>query len=288
MSLVRSLRSLFNPQGRTRRYSSHGAATGPRYRPALEDLEGRLVLSSPASLAPPALGAALAAPAQQLTSIVPLNIQGVAVQNGQLVAQGLLGNTPFTAPLTLSTSPSADPDCPILHLRVDAIHLNLLGLKVDTSNICLDITAESGSGNLLGNLLCDVSHLLDTGTPLGTVLGGLSGTQLTTLTGGLTNLLNGVLGQLTAPPAVAGVSGASCDILNLSLGPVDLNLLGLDVHLDNCANGPVTVDVTAQPGPGKLLGNLLCGLSHVLDSNASTTAILNKLTHIAQEILSLI
>ena len=31
------------------------------------------------------------------------------------------------------------------------------------------------------------------------------------------------------------------DILNLSLGPVDLNLLGLDVQLDDCEGGPVTV-----------------------------------------------
>ena len=36
-----------------------------------------------------------------------------------------------------------------------------------------------------------------------------------------------------------------CDVLNLSLGPVDLGipLLGVGVHLDNCADGPVTVMV---------------------------------------------
>src|SRR5439155_26668110 len=43
----------------------------------------------------------------------------------------------------------------------------------------------------------------------------------------------------------------------------DLNLLGLHVKLDNCNNGPVTMDVAAipngQPGAG-LLGQLLSGL----------------------------
>jgi hypothetical protein len=45
---------------------------------------------------------------------------------------------------------------PILDLDINPIHLNLLGLNVQTSAICLDITAQSGSGNLLGNLLGNV------------------------------------------------------------------------------------------------------------------------------------
>ena len=52
--------------------------------------------------------------------------------------------------------------CDILTLEIPGgVHLNLLGLNVDTSAICLDIHAERGSGNLLGNLLCGVAHLLD-------------------------------------------------------------------------------------------------------------------------------
>ena len=40
-------------------------------------------------------------------------------------------------------------------------------------------------------------------------------------------------------------------LLHLSLGAVNLNLLGLVVNLNNCATpaGPVTVDITAQSGP---------------------------------------
>ena len=51
--------------------------------------------------------------------------------------------------------------------------------------IVLDITAQSGAGNLLGNLLCGVSNLLN-GTGATTLSSGL--------TAGLLNLVNTLLG----------------------------------------------------------------------------------------------
>lgn len=65
-------------------------------------------------------------------------------------------NAPFTAPLQV-----IDATCEILTLDIGAIHLDLLGLVVDTTPIGVDITAVSAPGNLLGNLLCAVAHLLD-------------------------------------------------------------------------------------------------------------------------------
>jgi hypothetical protein len=62
---------------------------------------------------------------------------------------------------------------------------------------------------------------------------------------------------------VAGPSAASartCGILNLVLGPLDLNLLGLTVHLDR-----VVLNVNAVSGAGNLLGNLLCAVAGLLD-----------------------
>lgn len=53
---------------------------------------------------------------------------------------------------------------------------------------------------------------------------------------------------------------ASCRILDLDLGPLDLNLLGLRVQLNQ-----VELDITAEPGPGNLLGNLLCAVAALLD-----------------------
>jgi len=77
------------------------------------------------------------------------------------------------------------------------------------------------------------------------------------------NLLNLGLGNLldAAVTDIIGVAGpGACDILHLELGPLDLNLLGLEVVLDDCAGGPVVVDINGEHGRGNLLGNLLCGL----------------------------
>jgi len=272
-----------------------------RFRPMLESLEARDIPSA-TPLAAPALGPALVAPAapvQQAASLFPItvnsvNITGVANNALQLVANATTaGGQVLQIPLTLTnTTPNAAT--PILDLHVGAIHLDLLGLKVDTSDICLQVTAQPGSGNLLGNLLGDVAHLLDGGLNLNQILGNLTASgQLNNLTTGVGGLLNGVFGALGSP-ANAATGGASVSapgstqILHLALGPVDLNLLGLEVHLDNCNNGPVTVDITAQSGPGKLLGNLLGGLSHLLDGNAATQGLLNKLDKIARELTSLL
>src|SRR5205085_1576971 len=136
-----------------------------RFRPTLEALEDREVLSA-TLLAPPVLGPALvstATPVQQAASLFPItvnsvSITGVANNALQLIANATTaGGQSLQIPLTLTnTTPNAAT--PILDLHVGAIHLDVLGLKVDTSDICLKITAQPGSGNLLGNLLSDVSH----------------------------------------------------------------------------------------------------------------------------------
>jgi hypothetical protein len=79
--------------------------------------------------------------------------------NGQAVAL-----TGVTAPVAV------DPTCPILTLNIGAIHLDLLGLVVDTSPINLTITAQQGPGNLLGNLLCAVANLLNNRPSLANLL----------------------------------------------------------------------------------------------------------------------
>jgi hypothetical protein len=59
-----------------------------------------------------------------------------------------------------------------------------------------------------------------------------------------------------------------CDVLNLVLGPLDLNLLGLEVHLNR-----VVLNIVAVTGAGNLLGNLLCAVVGLLDG----TGLLNEL-----------
>jgi hypothetical protein len=63
-----------------------------------------------------------------------------------------------------------------------------------------------------------------------------------------------------AVPVDTAATTASCDILNLVLGPLDLNILGLEIHLNQ-----VVLDIIAVPGPGNLLGNLLCAIAGLLD-----------------------
>ncbi|MEW1806674.1 ABC transporter substrate-binding protein [Pseudarthrobacter sp. NPDC080039] len=120
---------------------------------------------------------------------------GFSTQNGQLTVTGLVQGT-FTdlngvaTPVsqTLTTTAAAAPStaaalasggsCDVLNLVLGPLHLNLLGLNVDLNQVVLNITSQTGAGNLVGNLLCAVTGLLDGGN-------GLSG---------LTNLLNRLLG----------------------------------------------------------------------------------------------
>ena len=63
--------------------------------------------------------------------------------------------------------------CQILHLDLGPLSLELLGLNIDLSRVVLDITAESGAGNLLGNLLCGVANLLNDPTGLSRLLNSI-------------------------------------------------------------------------------------------------------------------
>jgi len=83
----------------------------------------------------------------------------------------------------------------------------------------------------------------------------------------------------TTSAAASGVSAASCDILNLVLGPLDLNLLGLEVHLNQ-----VVLDIVATSGAGNLLGNLLCSVAGLLDGGA----LLGQISGLLNQILGIL
>jgi hypothetical protein len=219
-----------------------------------------------------ALGATTAS-AQQVDGIgINDLIESVDVVDGQLEATTVDGQRRV---LNLSARPVPGRPCPILNLALGPIELDLLGLVVETSPICLDVTAVPGSGNLLGNLLCSVARLLDRGVALDNVLARLNPVERMRFLNAIRDLLNGVLNQLNNA-VVVGSQTNSCTILDLALGPLELNLLGLLVELDDCAGGPVTVTVTAEPGAGNLLGNLLCGILGGIDLGETLQGLLQR------------
>ncbi len=77
--------------------------------------------------------------------------------------------------------------------------------------------------------------------------------------------------NLTGAPSGKARGAQSCPVLHLVLGPITLNLLGLVVTLGGGPqmNQPIVLDITAISGPGNLLGNLLCGVSNLLNSGGT-------------------
>ena len=85
---------------------------------------------------------------------------------------------------------------------------------------------------------------------------------------------------LPLPPLPAG---NACSILSLDLGPINLNLLGLVVRTNQ-----IQLRIDAVQGPGNLLGNLLCGITGILNpSGALANTPLGQLSQILNALLAL-
>jgi len=141
-------------------------------------------------------------------------IQRFETRSGKLYAVGKLtgtlknrrvsrSNVAIPAALTASNDASAaQAACDILHLTLGPLDLNLLGLRVQLNEVHLDITAVPGAGNLLGNLLCALTGILDQNGLLG---------QLGNLANGLNQVasaLNAILALLPSGPATAATAVA--------------------------------------------------------------------------------
>jgi hypothetical protein len=109
---------------------------------------------------------------------------------------------------------------------------------------------------------------------------GALGTLVLTTANGRTAVTQAVM-PVQVSSAAAGTGGGTisaqqltCEILNLTLGPLDLNLLGLVIHLDQ-----VHLTIDANPAGG-LLGQLLCAVANLLGPGgliADLTAFLTAL-----------
>jgi len=213
-----------------------------------------------------------AAPAQAQINLTGItNLQGVTYDavNGVLrvasaTLEGTLAGIPFTTNITdLVLTPGPAGSCSVLTLQLAPIHITLLGLHVDTSSICLTITAQ-GPG-VPGDLLCGLAgDLAGAGGILGDITGILNNAlNSADFLSSLSTILNQALGQAhkAAPGGGGSVCTGQCTVLDVVLGPLNLTLLGVTVNLDNCSNGAIEVCVSATRSEG-VLGSILCGLAH--------------------------
>src|SRR3954470_10797449 len=79
---------------------------------------------------------------------------------------------------------------------------------------------------------------------------------------------------VTGGRSVAAVT-RTCQVLHLELGPLDLNLLGLIVHLDK-----VVLNISAQSNGG-VLGSLFCSLSRAKIRGLALRKAAGRLTQVA-------
>ena len=103
------------------------------------------------------------------------------VANASAPGQARAAQVPPVPPLPLPPLPAGNA-CPILALDLGPINLPVLGLVIRTNQIQLRIDAVQGPGNLLGNLLCGITGILNPG-------GALANTPL----GQLSQILNALL-----------------------------------------------------------------------------------------------
>jgi hypothetical protein len=145
----------------------------------------------------------------------------------------------------------------------------------------------SGTGTFAPGTVVNGTDLSGTA---GSFVGTLTVDRFTTLNGQLaavvtvagtvTSNLLGSLGSTAQTLTVPATAAGSCTILDLTLGPLHLNLLGLVVDLNQ-----VHLTITAQQGPGNLLGNLLCAVANLLNGGLNVGTALNQLVNLLNQLL---
>jgi hypothetical protein len=158
-----------------------------------------------------------------------------------------LGEPATTVRKKVSLQVSRRGSCRILTLTLDQLDLTLLGLNVHLDKVDLRVTGRR-RGGVLGSLFCS-----------------LAGSRVTPARAAAVAAVNKEIrrtGKLrpiafSVPvTAVASQVAPTCSVLDLVLGPLHVNLLGLVVDLKR-----VHLTITANPAGG-ILGRLFCGLAN--------------------------
>ena len=147
------------------------------------------------------------------------------------------------------------------------------------AGITMPVTGAGSAAQFAGTFTLNRFAATDTGI---VAVGLITGTLVDALGTATTVVRNVAIpvqiagGSAPAAPAAAQIGAlAICDVLHLELGPLDLDLLGLVVHLDR-----VVLDIDAVSAPGNLLGNLLCAVLGLLDNPSGLADLLNEILSI--------
>jgi hypothetical protein len=171
----------------------------------------------------------------------------------------------------------------VLSLLVSLVALVTIGLGAASTATAKPRTAVPGTATVTGTLADGTGAVKGTFDVTKFALQNGSLTALGSFTGTVTDAAGKVLAtgtQSLALPVDTTQSAGSCQILDLVLGPLDLDLLGLQVHLDT-----VHLNITAQSGPGNLLGNLLCAVAGLLNGNTGLSTVLNQIATLLNQLL---
>jgi hypothetical protein len=153
--------------------------------------------------------------------------------------------TKVTKNVTLAASPGGS--CTVLALTLETLELKLLGLNVHLEKVVLTVTGQR-HGGVLGSLFCSLAHAKVKAARVA----ALSRLNMAIRRTGAVRPLRFTVGVHATTSQV----GPTCSVLDLILGPLHLDLLGLVVDLNQ-----VHLTVTADP-TGGVLGSLFCGLAN--------------------------
>jgi hypothetical protein len=191
-----------------------------------------------------------------------LNLRTALASGVLALAVTGLAALPATAASAATTAPAAPAAHTVQASDVGTLTSEVTGTYTD---------ATGGVGHFTGTFV--PSQFAANGDQLSTT-GLLSGT-MTDSQGNATP----VAPQSQQFAVTDALPGLSCQVLDLNLAPLDLNLLGLVVHLDR-----VHLNITAVPGAGNLLGNLLCAVTNLLNG----TGTLDQIVLLLNQILGLL
>ncbi len=183
-----------------------------------------------------------------------------------------------------TTSTPSSTGSQLVTLTLDPLNVNLLGLKLQTSQIQINIAAQQGNGDLLGNLLGDTSNLLNM-PAVGAVVNQVLSNVVTLLNSGSLSV-SGVDTSGSNPlssPSTGTNTSSTTSVLTLHVAPVTLNLMGALV-----TTSPIDVTLTAQAGQGLILGNVVSDLANLfnppLPKTLSIDDINSKLNNLLNEL----